>query len=74
MKLPILQITFESIIIMSFPVTQLTVEEVHKEFNFLVDRIVAKYDQLDFSEFGAVGTLAFNAKSAELAALFAHMS
>ena len=57
---------------MSVPVTQLTVEEAHKEFNTLVDRIAAIYEQLDNGEFGAVGTLAFNAKSAKLASLFAH--
>ena len=50
---------------MSVPVTQLTVEEAHKEFNSLADKIAAKYEQLDSSEFGAVGTLTFNAKSAK---------
>ena len=59
---------------MSVPVTQLTIEEAHKEFNSLVDRIGAKSEQLDSSEFGAVGTLAFNMTSAELAVLFACMS
>ena len=59
---------------MSVPITQLTVEEAHKEFNSLVDRIAAKYEQLDSGEFEAVGTLAFNAKSAKLASLFACMS
>ena len=33
-----------------------------------------KYAQLDSGKFGAVGTTAFNAKSAKLAGLFAHMS
>ena len=62
------------IVIMSVPVSKLTVEEAHKEFNSLADRITAKYEQLDSSEFGAVSTPAFNAKSAKLAVLFAHMS
>ena len=59
---------------MSVPITQLTVEEAHKEFNSSVDRIAAKYEQLDSGEFGAAGTLAFNAKSAKFASLFACMS
>ena len=59
---------------MSVPVSHLTVEEAHKEFNSLVDRIAAKYEQLDSREFGAVGTPAFNVKSAELAVLFTCMS
>ena len=58
---------------MSVPVAQLTVEEAHKEFNSLADRIAAKYEQLDSGKFGAVGTPAFNAKSAKLASLFADM-
>ena len=62
------------IVSMSVPVSNLTVEEAHKEFNSLADRIVAKYEELDSGEFGAVGTPAFNAKSTELAILFAHMS
>ena len=37
-----------------------------------MDKIAAKYEQL--GGFGAVGTTAFNARSAILAVLFAHMS
>ena len=59
---------------MSVPLSNLTAEEAHKEFNSLADRIVAKYEQLDSGEFGAVGTLAFNEKSAKLTVQFAHMS
>ena len=59
---------------MSYPVSQLTVEQTHKEFNTLAGKIVAKYEQLDSGEFEAVGTPDFNAKSAELAYFFAHMS
>ena len=61
------------IVIMSVPVSQLTVEQAHKEFKSLADKIPAKYEQLDSSEFRAVGNPGFNAKSAELACLFAHI-
>ena len=59
---------------MSTPVTQSTIEEANKEFNSLADKIAAKYEQLHSGEFRAVGTPAFNAKSEELAVLFAYMS
>ena len=51
---------------MSVPVSNLTFEEAHKEFNSLADRIAAKHEKLDSSEFGAVGVLSFNAKLAVL--------
>ena len=60
--------------IMSTPVNQLTIGQAHKEYNSLVDKIVAKYQQLDSGKSVAVGTPGFNTKSAELASLFAHMS
>ena len=56
------------------PVYLLTVEETHKEYNSLTDLILAKYEQLDSDEFGAVGTPAFNAEACELANLLAHVS
>ena len=59
---------------MSTPISQLTVEQAHKEFNSLTDKIAAKYKQLDSGEFGAVGTPGFNAKFAKLTYLFACMS
>ena len=59
---------------MSMPVTQFTVEEAHKEFNSLADKIAAKYEQLDSSKSGAVDTPAFKVKSAKLASIFAHMN
>ena len=64
----------EIIITMSTPVNQVTVKEAHKEFNSLADKIAAKYELLDSRAFRAVGTPAFNAKSAELAVLFTCMS
>ena len=42
------------------PVGQLTVAQAYQEFTKLVDRISAKFAQLDSGEFGAVGTPAFN--------------
>ena len=56
------------------PVYLLTVQEAHKEYNSLTDQIRAKYEQLDSSKFGAVGTLAFNAETCELANLLACVS
>ena len=52
----------------------MTVQEAHKEYNSLTDQIWAKYEQLDSSEYGAVGTPAFNAEACELANLLAHVS
>ena len=46
---------------MSIPVSPLTVEQAHKVFNSLADKREAKYEQLDSSEFWAVGTPSFNA-------------
>ena len=59
---------------MFIPVSQLTGQQAYKEFNSLVDKIAAKYEQLDSDKFGAVSTPGFKAKSAELACLFAQMS
>ena len=52
----------------------LTVQEPHKEYNSLMDQIIAKYEQLDLGEYGAVGTPAFNAETCELANLLACVS
>ena len=62
------------IVTTSIPVNQLTAEEADKEYSSLMDKIAAKYQQLDSSKFGAVGTSAFDAKSPKLASLFACMS
>ena len=59
---------------MAKPVYLLTVQEAHKEYNSLTDKIWAKYEQLDLGEFGAVGTPAFNAEACELANLLVHVS
>ena len=40
----------------------------------MADQIRAKYEQLDSSKYGAVGTPAFNAEACELANLLAHVS
>ena len=55
------------------PVCLMTVQEAHKEYNSLTDQIRAKYKQLD-SEYGAVGTPAFNAEACELANLLVHVN
>ena len=44
------------------------------EYNSLMDKIRAKYEQLDSSEFGSPGTPAFDAEACELAHLLAHVS
>ena len=69
-----IQHCLECVVTITVPVSQLTVEQAHEEFNSLADKIAAKYEQLDSSKFKAVGTPAFNAQSAKLASLFAHMS
>ena len=38
------------------PVYLMTVQEAHKEYNSLTDKIRAKYEQLDSGEFGSPGT------------------
>ena len=60
--------------VMPKPVYLLTVQEAHKEYNCMTDLIQSKYEQLDSGEFGAVGTLAFNAEACKLANLLAHVS
>ena len=56
------------------PVFLMTVQEAHKEYSSLTDKIRAKYEQLDSGEFGTVDTPAFNAEACELANLLAHVS
>ena len=43
------------------PVYLMTVQEAHKEYNSLKDKIRAKYKQLDSGKFGSLGTPAFDA-------------
>ena len=56
------------------PVYLMTVQEAHKEYNSLMDKIRVKYEQLDSGEFGSPGTPAFEAEACELANLLAHVS
>ena len=55
------------------PVYLMTVQEAHKEYNSLTDKIRAKYEQLDSGEFGLAGTPAFDAEACELAHLLAYV-
>ena len=43
----------------------MTVQEAHKEYNFLTDQIRAIYELLDSGECGSVGTPAVNAECSE---------
>ena len=52
----------------------MTVQEAHKEYNSLMDKIRAKYEQLDSGKFGSPGTPAFDAEACELAHLLACVS
>ena len=45
------------------PVYLITVQEAHKEYNSLMDKIRAKYKQLDSGKFGSPGTPAFDAEA-----------
>ena len=56
------------------PVFFMTVQEAHMEYNSLMDKIRAKYEQLDSGKFGSPGTPAFDAEACELANLLAHVS
>ena len=66
--------TFKLLSIMPKPVFLMTVQEAHKEYNSLMDKIRAKYEQLDSGEFGSPGTPAFDAEACELANLLARVS
>ena len=56
------------------PVYLMTVQEAHKEYNSLTDKIRAKYEQLDSGQFGSLGTPAFDAEACELANLLTCVS
>ena len=56
------------------PVYLMNVQKAHKEYSSLMDKIRAKYEQLDSGECGAAGTPAFNAEGYELANLLPHVS
>ena len=69
-----LEITFKLLSVMPKPVFLMTVQEAHKEYSSLMDKIRAKYEQLDSGKFGSHGTPAFDAEACELANLLAHVS
>ena len=52
----------------------ITVQEAHKEYNSLMDKISTKYEQLDSGKFGSPGTPAFDVEACELANLLARVS
>ena len=56
------------------PVYLMTVQEAHKKYNSLTDKIRAKYKQLDSGKFGLPGTPAFDAEACGLAHLLAYVS
>ena len=60
--------------VMPKPVYLMTVQEAHKEYNSLTDKIRAKYEQLDSGKFGSPGTPAFDAEACELVHLLARVS
>ena len=56
------------------PVYLMTVQEAQKEYKSLMNKIRAKYEQLDSGEFGSPGTPAFYAEACELANLLDRVS
>ena len=56
------------------PVYLMTVQEAHKEYNSLMDKIRTNYKQLDSGKFGSCDTPAFDAEACELAHLLARVS
>ena len=60
--------------VMPKPVFFMTVQQAHKEYNSLMDKIRTKDKQLDSGKFGSPGTPAFDAEACELANLLACVS
>ena len=60
--------------VMPKPVFLITVQEAHKEYNSLTDKIRAKYEQLDSCKLRSPGTPACDAEACELANLLARVS
>ena len=60
--------------IMPKPVFLMTVQEAHKEYNSLMDKIQGQIQQLDSGKFGSPCTPAFDAEACELANLPACLS
>ena len=56
------------------PVWLMTMQEAHKEYNSLIDQILAKYELLDSGECGNIDTQAFKAECSELSHPLACMS
>ena len=56
------------------PVFLMTMQKAHKAYNSLMDKIRAKYKQLDSGKFGSTGAPAFDAEACELANLLACVS
>ena len=69
-----IQITQTKQSIMPKPVFLMTVQKAQKEYNFLMDQIRAKYEQLDSGKFGSPDTPAFDAEACKLANLLARVS
>ena len=69
-----IQIKLFTVSVMPKLVYLMTVQEAHKEYNSLMDKIRAKYEQLDLGKFGSPGTPAFDAEACELAHLLARVS
>ena len=69
-----IEITFKLLSIMPKPVFLMTVQEAHKEYSSLMDKIRAKYEQLDSGEFRSPGTPAFDVEACELANLLVCVS
>ena len=69
-----IEIKLFTVSVMPKPVYLMTVQEAHKEYNSLTDKIRAKDKQLDSGEFGSPGTLTFDAEACELAHVLAHVS
>ena len=56
-----IEITYKLLSVMPKLVFLMTVQEAHKEYSSLMEKIRAKYEQLDSGEFGSPGIPAFDA-------------
>ena len=60
--------------VMPKPVYLMIVQEAHKEYNSLTDKIMAKYEKVDSGKFESPGTPSFDAEACVLAHLLARVS